>query len=183
MPTQDRFWFEWGSSALADVLKLGISRRSIGDAEDFWQKQRCDFNLRIRNPAKDGLCFLSVTCELPPQAKTGLEVATCEHSSQSLAVMHTAIHDLVPQCLVHALGHVHCRSRYPTRSQRTPGCVPSLRRRPGVSCLCRCVDASQPRTNPRYNPPGATGCSRPRVNVSRLPGNQLISLHLPRRPK
>jgi len=49
-------------------LKQGVSRRSIGDAEHFWQKRYYDFNLRnyrqfvekIRyihhNPVKRGLC-------------------------------------------------------------------------------------------------------------------------------
>jgi hypothetical protein len=56
---------------LADALKSlkqGVSRRLIGDAEHFWQKQYYDFNVRNypqfveklryihRNPVKGGLC-------------------------------------------------------------------------------------------------------------------------------
>src|SRR6202011_860351 len=49
-------------------LKQGVSRRSIGDADHFWQKRYYDFNIRNyqqfveklryihRNPVKAGLC-------------------------------------------------------------------------------------------------------------------------------
>ena len=53
---------------LADALKQGVSRHSIGEAEHFWQKRYYDFNVRNpsqfveklryvhRNPMQAGLC-------------------------------------------------------------------------------------------------------------------------------
>ena len=62
---------EAGDGTLADAiksLKQGVSRRLIGEAEQFWQKRYYDFNVRNheqfveklkyihRNPVKRGLC-------------------------------------------------------------------------------------------------------------------------------